>query len=201
MFTQHPNVRCNLAQDGRTACCSYRVLLAILACLVFLLSSPQGALSQSEEIVGVGTGSPTPPASADKYPLTGTVVDAVSGEPIRKALVEVYTNQRRMTFSDGDGRFQLEGIPAGSYSVVAQKPGYFNQQELLRGGAPPGEVGPKAPPPILKLSPEAVLTGKVTTTAGVPLEHVPLNLEYIEIREGRRRWASKGSAIPDEGGR
>ena len=200
MFTQHANVRSNLAQDG-TAFCSYRVLLlAILACLVSLLVCPQGALSQSEEIVGAGTGSPPPTATAEKYPLTGTVVDAVSGEPIRKALVEVYTNQRRMTFSDGDGRFQLEGIPAGSYSVVAQKPGYFNQQELLRGGAPPIEVGPKAPPAILKLSPEAVVTGKVTTAAGIPLEHVTLNLEYIEIREGRRRWDFKGSAITDEDG-
>ena len=80
--------------------------------------------------------------SPQKFTLTGTVVDSVTGEPIRKALVQLYCGQRRMTFSGDDGRFQFEGIPAGSYSVSAQKPGYFSQQELLRGGATSGEGRP-----------------------------------------------------------
>ncbi len=143
----------------------------------------------------------TTPASIERFTLTGTVVDSVTGEPIRKALVQVYSGQRRMTFSGDDGRFQLEGIPPGSYSVSAQKPGYFSQQELLRGGAPPVEVGPKSNSTIVKLTPEAILSGKVTTTSGVPLEHVSLHLNYIEIREGRRRWDFKGIAMTDEDGR
>jgi hypothetical protein len=152
-------------------------------------------------IVGLGllaqsVGTPQP-----KFTLSGTVVDAVTGEPIRKAQVQIYTTLRRMTFSDGDGRFQLEGIPAGSYSVTAQKPGYFNQQELLRGGSPPVEVGPKAASAVVKLTPEAVITGKVTTTTGAPLEHVSLNLTYVDIREGRRRWDIRGSSITDDEGR
>ena len=137
----------------------------------------------------------------EKFTLSGTVVDSVTGEPIRKALVQIYSNQRRMAFSGDDGRFQLEGVPAGSYAVSAQKPGYFGQQELLRGGEPPVEVGPKAISAVVKLTPEAIISGRVTSAAGIPLEQVSLRLSYIEIREGRRRWDFKGTALTDEDGR
>ena len=150
--------------------------------------------AQSPDTIQVYS-SPASQANAqavEKFTLTGMVVDSVTGEPIRKALVQVYAGQRRMTFSGDDGSFELEGIPAGSYSVSAQKPGYFSEQELLRGGAPPVEVGVKAGSAIVKLTPEAVLSGKVTSITGVPLEHVSLRLNYIEIREGRRRWDFKG---------
>ena len=150
---------------------------------------------------------PAPPAQAKqaptpKYSVTGTVVDAVTGEPVRKALVQLNGQQRRTTFSDGDGRFQFDGILPDQVSVTAQKPGYFSEQELTRGGGlPPVEVGPNAAPAVVKLTPEAVITGRVTTAAGVPLEHLSMSLNYIDVREGRRRWQFNGSAITDEDGR
>lgn len=139
--------------------------------------------------------------SAERYTINGTVVDAVTGEPVRKALVQIYANQRRMIFTDSDGRFQLEGIAAGSYTVMAQKPGYFNDQELMRGAPVLVEVGPKPATSVLKLTPEATLAGKVATSAGQPLERVTLHLTCIEIREGRRHWDYKGSATTDVDGR
>ena len=140
--------------------------------------------------------------SAEKYPLTGTVIDAVTGEPIRKALVQLSGRQRRTTFSDGDGRFQFDGILRDQVSLIAQKPGYFNEQELSRsGGVPPVEVGPKAAPVVVKLTPEAVISGKVTSATGVPLEHVSMSLNYIDVRDGRRRWQFSGWAITEEDGR
>jgi len=141
-------------------------------------------------------------APTQKYTVTGTVVDAVTGEPVRRALVQLNGQQRRTTLSDGDGLFQFDGILADQLSVTAQKPGYFGEQELSRGGGiPQVEVGPKAAPVVVKLTPEAVIRGKVTTTAGVPLEHVSMSLNYIDLREGRRRWQFYGSAITDEDGR
>ncbi|HZD31441.1 MAG TPA: carboxypeptidase-like regulatory domain-containing protein [Candidatus Angelobacter sp.] len=174
----------------------------IYALIAYVALCSFAALGQPSNNGQVSPGS-IPPSQPpiEEFTLSGTVVDAITGAPIRKAQVQIYTSQRRMTFSDGDGHFELVGIPAGSYSVVAQKPGYFNPQELLRGGAPPVEVGPKASSAVVKLVPEAVITGKVTTTTGTPLEHVSLNLNYIEIREGRRRWDFKGSAVTDDEGR
>ena len=178
-------------------------LVIALATAVAIGVLPIEARAQASDTIQVYSTptSPAIPPAVEKFTLTGTVVDSVTGEPIRKALVQIYSGQRRMTFSGDDGRFQLEGIPAGSYSVTAQKPGYFSQQELLRGGAPPVEVGPKSSSAIVKLTPESVLSGKVTSTDGVPLEHVSLHLNYIEIREGRRRSDFKGVAMTDEDGR
>ena len=164
-----------------------------------MLLNSSTALGQSGGIAA--SGAPSNALPAEKFTLTGTVIDSVTGEPIRRALVQIYGRQRRTTFSDGDGHFELEGIPADTYTVTAQKPGYFNQQELLRGAVPPVEVGPKTTSTVVKLVPEAVIAGKVANTTGVPIEHVSVNLEYIEVREGRRHWESKGSAITDEDGR
>jgi carboxypeptidase family protein len=139
--------------------------------------------------------------SAQKFTLTGTVTDAMTGEPIRKALVSLNGTLRQSVFSDADGRFQFDGVPGGTVSLYAQKPGYFNEQDLSRRGVPPVEVGPNAAPVVVKLTPESIITGKVTDAAGIPLEHVSLSLNYIDIRDGRRRWEFKGSANTDEDGR
>ena len=128
------------------------------------------------------------------------MVDAVTGEPVRKALVSLNGMQRRSVFSDGGGRFQFDGLSASVVSLSAQKPGYFNEQDMLRGAVPSVEVSPNAPPAVVKLTPESVITGKVTDANGVPLEHVSLSLTYIDIHDGRRRWESKGSANTDEDG-
>jgi hypothetical protein len=83
---------------------------------------------------------------------------------------------------------------------MAQKPGYFNDQQVSRSVVHPAEAGPDSPPAVVKLTPEAVISGKVTNTSGAPIEHVSLYLTYIDIREGRRRWESKGSVTTDEYG-
>jgi hypothetical protein len=137
----------------------------------------------------------------EKFTITGTVIDAVSGEPVRKALVQLNGTTRRATFSDNGGRFQFEGVPAGGVSVTAQKPGYFSEQEMARNGVPPLEVGPNAAPTTLKLYPEAVIFGKVTSSDGVPLEHVSITLTHITIRDGQRHWDNQGNTGTDVEGR
>ena len=129
------------------------------------------------------------------------VIDAATGEPIRKALVQLQTTQQRTTFTDGDGRFQFDGIPAGQVSLTAQKPGYFGEQEMRSRIPNQVEVGPRTASIVLKLTPQGVIAGKVMTTSGIPLEHIPLSLTYLNVREGRRRWEERGMTISaDDGG-
>jgi protocatechuate 3,4-dioxygenase beta subunit len=139
-------------------------------------------------------------ATTEKFTVTGTVVDAVSGEPIRKALVQMNIMPRRSTFTDSGGRFQFEGVSAGSVSLTAQKPGYFPEPEASRSGVPQFDIGPNTAPLVVKLNPEAVIYGKVTTSDGTPLEHVTITLTHAEIRDGQRRWDNQGSANTDEDG-
>jgi hypothetical protein len=46
-----------------------------------------------------------------------------------------------------------------------------------------------------------VIEGKVTDAIGIPLEHVPLSLMSLNVREGRRHWDSKRIANTAEDGR
>lgn len=194
-------VRCEIQRRSYVSR-RFAAFSAVLFVALYLASQVCEAQVQSSDTIQVysrpATQATAPPS--EKFTLAGTVVDSVTGEPIRKALVQIYSNQRRMTFSGDDGRFQLEDVPAGSYAISAQKPGYFSQQELLPGGEPPVDVGPKGASATVKLTPEAILSGKITSIAGIPLERVSLRLNYIEIREGRRRWDSKGTAMTDEDG-
>lgn len=194
-----------LAKVGCKRFRSYRALL-VLACSLLIAAIGLGQIPAMQDGSDLGNSpqsalaAPSSRPTPDKFTLSGTVVDSATGESVPRALVEIYAPQRRTTFSDDNGRFQFEGVPRGSYAFTAQKPGYFSEQELSRSGVHPGEAGPEAAPAVVKLTPEAIISGKVTTTSGVPLEHVSLNLTYVGVREGRRHWETKGSAMTDEDG-
>jgi hypothetical protein len=172
--------------------------LAILCCAYLIPAFAQDSYTVQASPYSAP---PSSPRGAAKFTVSGSVIDAVTGEPIRKALVQLNGQQRRTAFSDGDGRFQFEGIAPGTVSLQAQKPGYFGEQELPGHLSPQAEVGPRNDSVVLKLTPESVISGKVTTVAGIPLEHVPLGLTYLAFREGRRRWEAKGQIVSDESGR
>jgi TonB-dependent starch-binding outer membrane protein SusC len=66
-----------------------------------------------------------PPAEAQQEPgvVTGTVVDATTGEPLRGAQVVVRGTQRG-ALTDGDGGFRITGVPAGAHNVDVTTIGY-----------------------------------------------------------------------------
>jgi Carboxypeptidase regulatory-like domain len=144
---------------------------------------------------------PATQSHVERFTVAGTVINAATGEPIRKALVQINGPQQRTAFTDGDGRFQFEAVPAGSVSLSAQKPGYFGEHELRASMVRQFEVGPKSDSFVLKLTPEGVIAGKVTTTAGMPLEHVPVTMTHINVREGRKHWEPMGNQSTSEDGR
>ena len=183
-----------------------RKLRRLIGAFLFAIACCTLVLPAQVQTGGAIQGSLSPTLSsnqvrAEKYSVSGTVINAATGEPIRKALVQLYGAQQRTSFTDGDGHFQFEGIPAGQVSFNAQKPGYFGEQEMGRQAKPPTEVGPKTDSVVLKLTPEGVITGKVTTATGIPLEHVPLSLTYLNVRDGRKHWESKGISVTTEDGR
>ncbi len=174
-------------------------VLLVTVCSCALLLSAHAQTADNSQVYGGSA----PPAQTrvEKFPVAGTVINALTGEPIRKALVQINGQQQRTAFSDGDGRFQFEAIPAGPVSLSAQKPGYFGEHELRTPMVRQFEVGPKSDSVVLKLTPEGVIAGKVTTTAGTPLEHVPVTMTHINVREGRKHWEAMGNQSTGEDGR
>lgn len=66
-----------------------------------------------------GSASPaTPPSSAQSGTLTGHVSNAATGNLLEGAKVEV-PQLGRSVLTDNTGRFQIAGVPAGTYEVVA----------------------------------------------------------------------------------
>ena len=145
--------------------------------------------------------SPSADSSAS-FTLSGTVVNSVTGGPIARALVRTYSIMQRTVFSDGEGRFQIEGLPAGSLNLEAQKPGYFSKQQLRRGVLNDVvSIGPDTAPVVVKLTPQSAIYGRITDTSGQPIEHVPLRLTERTVRDGRWRWEGRNFAQSDEDGR
>lgn len=82
----------------------------------------------------------------------GRVVDAETGEPVRTAHVvlvasnsggatsldQVMSEQKGQSFTDGEGRFAMEGVPVGSFTLRVSASGYplTHVEGVAAGGAP-----------------------------------------------------------------
>src|SRR5690349_13288718 len=67
--------------------------------------------------------------SETKYSLSGTVVNAITGEPIRRALVQIQAGQAHASLTDDNGHFDFHGLFGGETSVAVRKPGFFSESE------------------------------------------------------------------------
>src|SRR5579859_1232855 len=63
--------------------------------------------------------------TSEKHSLTGTVVNSFTGEPVPWALVQV---GERAKLSDQNGNFSFDDLPYTSATIMAHKPGFFNEQ-------------------------------------------------------------------------
>src|SRR3954471_24459910 len=170
----------------------FRVCLAILAVSFIIPCSAQFT-------------SGTRPETADsnkRYTLSGTVVNSVTGEPIRRALVTLSYQQQLSAMTDSDGRFEFPDLPRAQMSVTAQKPGFFNEMELLAGGQRPKQynVGPDAPSPVIKLMPEAIISGRIFDPDGLPIPRLLVRAVTQKVVQGRKEWQQGITARTDADG-
>jgi Carboxypeptidase regulatory-like domain len=115
-------------------------------------------------------------AQTGPYRVAGTVVNAVTGEPVSGAMVALLTVQGSSTFaateSGEDGRFDIENLPAAKLQLTASKRGYctgfYNQHGDYNSAVVTGE-GQDTGNLVFRLAPEAVLSGVVTGDGGDPV--------------------------------
>ena len=126
---------------------------------------------------------PTASSTTALYRIAGTIVNAESGEPVRRASVEVLSEQDSHTIaaveSDDEGRFSLDLLPAAKYQLTASKRGfrtafYDEHQEfssaLVTG---PDQQTDKL---TFRLVPGAILHGVITSEDGDPVENARVML-------------------------
>ncbi len=144
-----------------------------------------------------------PPRTGQKFTVRGTVVNAVTGEAIPRAVVQLASSTQRAMFTGADGRFEFTEVNEGNTMVMAHKPGFFNDQEMPQRTGPivrPIAIGPDTPAIVVKLTPEAVITGHVAAADGEPLANAQVEVSSYVVSNGRRQWQPRGSRGTDDEG-
>jgi hypothetical protein len=90
--------------------------------------------------------------------LTGVVIDASNGQPLRSARVRVPA-ARVDVFTDVDGRFIAENVAPGTYGAVVSLLGYRQAAVIWNAGEP-------GPEPVVALQPNPVLLAAINVTTG-----------------------------------
>jgi hypothetical protein len=135
-----------------------------------------------------------------QYSVRGTVVNSVTGEPIRGALVQLFADRQRSQLTGLDGQFLFESIPAGVFNCRVQKPGFLSSQEVPASKPLVITAGRDAPPFLLKLVPEALIYGRISGHNGEPIESLPVQLFFERIENGKKMRAAWRSTNTDEEG-
>ena len=104
----------------------------------------------------------------------GRVINSVTGAPLPRVTLAL-TGAARVSAETGeDGRFALQGLKAGRYTLIAQRAGYLPQAYGARSGSTSGgagldlAAGQQVKDVLIKLVPAAVISGRVLDESGEP---------------------------------
>ncbi|MBV9083358.1 MAG: carboxypeptidase regulatory-like domain-containing protein, partial [Acidobacteriaceae bacterium] len=158
----------------------------------------------------------TPPSfqaqSAARYTVRGAVVNAATGEPIPRALVELNGPENHAALTGSEGQFQIEGVPAGRFLANARRPGFveanrftmFLGSKRFAGAAGPRTVsftvGSNTEPVVIKLMPEGSIAGRVVDSDGEPVPNLRLQCFLQELTSGRKHWQATNGGMTNANG-
>jgi hypothetical protein len=124
--------------------------------------------------------------------VSGRVMNALTGQPIRKATVQmariggdarVPRPQVAAIQTNAEGVFRFDSIPPGSYRLSAYRTGFVRSAAVT--------VDPSRPPSNLTftLTPAAIVAGTVLDPDGDPVEGATVHFLRPAYVNGRRRWS------------
>jgi protocatechuate 3,4-dioxygenase beta subunit len=168
-----------------------RVWIGLVACLVVPLAAQ--------------TQPPPPPARDNPAAVTGTAVirgrvfDATTGRPLSHVdvIAGPVANQRATGETDGEGRYELAGLPAGTYTVIATKANYIRKawgEQRVEG---PGKRimladGQRLDNIDLRMTRAGAISGKIVDEFGDPVSDVFVNAMRYQYVQGSRRLMPSG---------
>lgn len=140
--------------------------------------------------------------------------DATPAPPLRRALVTLSGAELRgdvQVMTDDSGKFAFPGLPAGRYTLTAEKPAYVKTYYGgNRPGRPPGTPialadGQRFPDLVIKLLRGAVITGTMTDQNGAPIASGQVTALQPIYVDGQRKFVNAIGPLPwavtDERGR
>jgi predicted phage tail protein len=136
-------------------------LVTVLSLVFLLPASVRGGVPQSPNTTGLCT-------------ISGTVINANTRQPIRKAQVQIQSARggtlTQNTLRTGDGRFEFTNLPPGRYLLQAEATGYVLKMDEPSGTELTLAAGEQKREVLLPLLPEAVISGMVYDEDGDPVQ-------------------------------
>jgi hypothetical protein len=183
---------------GRSAIATLRCCAAFLLFAAALAAQPgAGRGGAIGGIIGGLPGAPAqlngrgPQQSGPPQPTdcaaSGIVVNAVSGAPIPRAMVQ---GNPGGAATDAKGEWSIANQRCGRWIPNATRPGFFNSRLGASAGGPPRPVdlvsGSPATGVRIELMPEAVVSGTVLNSDGDPVADAQISLMRATVINGYR---------------
>jgi hypothetical protein len=170
-------------------------VLALRTCLSF---------GQNATPVPTGPAEVTSTTTAS-YRIAGRTVSAVDGQPLEGATVLISNTKTQQlvasTLASEDGGFTFTDLKADKYSLQAVKTGFlasaYDQHDIFSTAIVTG-VGLDTDSLVLRMTPAAILSGRVTDEAGDPVRGATVTLYRQNRDEGRNRITQFRSASTDD---
>jgi hypothetical protein len=120
--------------------------------------------------------------------ISGRVVNAQTHEPVRRAVVKVYTASEQWNeFTDGEGRFKFPSLVRGEYTLVAHRDGFTDRAYKVESS----DFDDSKELPI-ELHKQGLITGRVVDGSGQPLQRA--KIEALNTRTSGAQVQAVGSA-------
>ncbi len=151
----------------------------------------------------------TPPevasTAASSYRIAGRTVSAADGHPLPGATVLIVNTKTQQqvasTLAGEDGGFSFPDLRADKYSLQAVTTGYlasaYDQHEIFSTAIVTG-AGLNTDSLVLRVTPAAILRGRVTDEAGDPVRGATVTLYRENRDEGRSRITQFRNAPTDD---
>jgi protocatechuate 3,4-dioxygenase beta subunit len=148
---------------------------------------------------------PASPPNAGNFRVTGTVVDAVSGAPVKGAEVSLTRDRTTVTvLTQQDGRFVFENLEPGKYALSARGKGYqlqsFDEHEIFSTAIVAG-ADQNTENLVFRLTPAAAISGQVTDEFSEGVRNAQVMLFRKGILNGKETVQMQNQSPTDDKGR
>jgi hypothetical protein len=147
------------------------------------------------------------PAPKGTAKITGRIVSADSGNPIRRAQVRASApdaRTNRVVTTDNQGRYEVSDLPAARYRLMISKAGYvtleYGQARPFEAGKPLDVVDGQVLEKIdFSLPRGSVIAGRVSDEFGDPIADAQVQAMRYQFTNGQRQLVNAGrTAVSDD---